>query len=77
MAQQRSGVAELRLFSGVFEADQSDFLDCIARDHALSQDKLLIQEDRGLAERVGFVPEGLAPLNDLRRIGTARTCQNL
>lgn len=30
-----------------------------------------------LAERVGFVPEGPAPLNDLRRIGTARTRPNL
>ena len=30
-----------------------------------------------MAERVGFVPEVPAPLNDLARIGTARTRQNL
>ena len=30
-----------------------------------------------LAERVGFVPAILAPINDLGRIGTARTRQNL
>jgi len=29
------------------------------------------------AERVGFVPEGSAPLNDFGRIGTARTRWNL
>ncbi len=28
-----------------------------------------------LAERVGFVPDDLAPINDLRAIGTARTAQ--
>ena len=36
-----------------------------------------VMPDVCLAERVGFVPEGLAPLNDLRRIGTARIRQNL
>ena len=30
-----------------------------------------------LAERVGFVPDEPAPLNDLGRIGTARTRQIL
>ena len=77
VASRRSDVAELRLFSRVIEADQNASLDRIARDHPLRHAKLLILKDRDLAERVGFVPEGLAPLNDLRRIGTARIRQNL
>jgi hypothetical protein len=47
-------------------------LPAIAREDPLGLAKLLKTKDQELAERVGFVPDELAPLNDSGRIGTAR-----
>jgi len=50
-------------------------LPAITRENPLRLVKLLKRKDLELAERVGFVPDEPATLNDLGAIGTARNRQ--